>query len=231
VISVVIPVLNEATSLPGLLTALNAERVAREIIVVDGGSTDGSTQAAWKAGADLVLAAPRGRGAQLAAGAARATGGVVLFLHADTRPAPGALLALARLMESRPDIVGGNFRLTFDGEDEIARWVERFYAGIRRLGLFYGDSGIFVRSGVLRAIGGIRPLALMEDWDLVRRMRAAGRTACIADPPLRTSARRFAGRGRADLLAHWVRIHLLYWAGTPPDRLAALYDSARERAR
>jgi rSAM/selenodomain-associated transferase 2 len=229
VISVVIPVLNEAARLPALLAALTAEPVARETIVVDGGSTDGSAAAAAASGADLVLRTPRGRGVQVAAGAARAQGGIVLFLHADTALPPGALVALQRLMEARPAVVGGNFRLLFDGGDEMSRWVERFYASIRRFGWFYGDSGIFIRRAVLQEIGGVRPLALMEDWDLVRRMRAAGRIACIAEPPLVSSSRRFAGRGRGAVLAGWVRIHLLYWAGMAPERLALLYDSARER--
>jgi rSAM/selenodomain-associated transferase 2 len=230
VISVVIPVLNEAARLPALLATLAAEPVACETIVVDGGSRDGSAEAAERAGAGLVLRAPRGRGVQLAAGAARARGGIVLLLHADSILCPGALVALQRRMDADPALVGGNFRLLFDGEDEISRWVERFYASIRRFGWFYGDSGIFIRRSVLEAIGGLRPLPLMEDWDLVRRMRAAGRIACIGDPPLRSSSRRFAGRGRAAILTGWVRIHLLYWAGLPPERLAALYDSARERA-
>jgi rSAM/selenodomain-associated transferase 2 len=231
VISVVIPVLNEAARLPALLGALRADPVAQEIIVVDGGSTDGSAAAAREAGADVVLHAPRGRGVQLAAGIARAGGGTVLMLHADTIPPPGTLVALQRLMATRPELVGGNFRLLFDGDDEMSRWVERFYASIRRFGWFYGDSGIFARRAVLEAVGGVRPLPLMEDWDLVRRLRAAGRMGCIADPPLVSSSRRFAGRGRAAILAGWVRIHLLHWAGLPPDRLARLYDSARERTR
>jgi|GEM_PF-1225795 len=187
-ISVVIPVLNEAPRLPALLAALTSEPVAAEVIVADGGSRDGSAAVARACGADFVLETQRGRGAQLAAGAARATGGIVLFLHADSLLPPGALVAVQRLMEARPDLVGGNFRLLFDGEDATSRWVERFYAGIRRLGVFYGDSGIFVRRDVLQAIGGVRPLPLMEDWDLVRRMRAAGRVGCVADPPRRGNA-------------------------------------------
>ena len=124
-------------------------------------------------------------------------------------------------------MVGGNFRLVFDHPD--AAWIERFYATIRAFGLFYGDSGVFIRRAVLESIGGVRPLALMEDYDLVRRMRAAGRIAQVRDPPLVTSARRFAGRGRLGILAGWVRIHLLYWAGLAPERLARIYDSERER--
>ena len=103
-------------------------------------------------------------------------------------------------------------------------------AGMIRLGgLYYGDSGIFVRRRVLDAIGGVRPLALMEDYDLVRRLERAGPTACIADPPLVTSSRRFAGRRPPAIVWGWVRLHALYGLGVAPARLAEIYDSERRR--
>lgn len=144
-ISVVVPALNKAARLPALLRALHAEPVALETIVVDGQSSDGTTEAARAAGATLVLSAPRGRGQQLAAGVAGAGGEVVLFLHADSVLSPGGLVALERLLRDRPDLVGGNFRLLFDGGDVFSRWLTGFYAAIRQLGSFYGDSGIFIR--------------------------------------------------------------------------------------
>jgi GT2 family glycosyltransferase len=84
---------------------------------------------------------------------------------------------------------------------------------------------------VLEAIGGVRPMALMEDYDLVRRLRRAGATACVAEPPLVTSARRFAGRRPAAIVLGWARIHLLYWLGVDPARLALLYDAERRQSR
>jgi rSAM/selenodomain-associated transferase 2 len=230
VISVVIPTLNEAHRLPDLLRALRGEPVAVETVVVDGGSVDGTTEAAHEAGATLVLSAPRGRGQQIAAGVAAAHGDVLLFLHADSALPPGGLVALDRLLHDRPEVVGGNFRLLFDGEDGFSRWLTGFYACIRRLGFYYGDSGIFVRRAVLERIGGVRPIALMEDYDLVRRMRLAGATACLAEPPLVTSSRRFEGRRPPAIVLGWMRIHLLYWLGADPGRLALLYDSERHRA-
>jgi rSAM/selenodomain-associated transferase 2 len=227
----VIPALNEAAQMPDLLRALRAEPVSREIIVIDGGSTDGTAEAAREAGATLVLSAPRGRGQGIAAGAAAACGEALLFLHADCVFPSGGLVALERLLRERPEVVGGNFRLLFDGEDGFSRWLTGFYALIRRLGFYYGDSGIFVRHAALDAIGGVRPIALMEDYDLVRRLRRAGATVCIAEPPLVTSSRRFAGRHPAAIVLGWVRIHLLYWLGTDPERLALLYDSERRRGR
>ena len=230
-ISVVIPALNEAARIPGLLHTLRAEPVSSEVIVVDGGSSDGTAEAAREAGATLVLSAPRGRGQALAAGAGAARGEALLFLHADCVFPPGGLAALERLLRGRPEVVGGNFRLLFDGNDGFSRWLTGFYALIRRFGFYYGDSGIFVRRVVLEAIGGVRPIALMEDYDLVRRLRRAGATACVAEPPLVTSARRFAGRRPAAIVLGWVRIHLLYWLGVDPGRLALLYDSERRQSR
>jgi rSAM/selenodomain-associated transferase 2 len=230
-ISVVIPALNEAARMPGLLHALRAQPVSLEVIVVDGDSADGTAEAARAAGATLVLSAPRGRGQALSAGAEAARGEALLFLHADCVFPPGGLAALERLLRERPEVVGGNFRLLFDGNDGFSRWLTGFYALIRRLGFYYGDSGIFVRRAVLEAIGGVRPIALMEDYDLVRRLRRAGPTACVVEPPLVTSSRRFAGRRPAAIVLGWVRLHLLYWLGVDPARLALFYDSERRQSR
>ena len=227
-ISVVIPTWREAPRIGPLLRSLAAEATPHELIVVDGGSSDGTALAAERTGAARVLRTPPGRGRQLAAGLAAARGDAVLFLHADTAFPPGGLAAVAELMDRRPDVVGGNFRLLFDGDPAMAEWLRRFYATIRAVGLFYGDSGIFARRAVLDAVGGVRPMALMEDYDLVRRLRRAGPLACIADPPLVTSTRRFEGRGRAAILAGWARIHLLHWAGVAPERLAAIYERDSE---
>ncbi|MCP5366894.1 MAG: TIGR04283 family arsenosugar biosynthesis glycosyltransferase [Hyphomicrobiales bacterium] len=226
-ISVIIPVLNEAPRLPGLLAALAAEAEPHEVLVVDGGSDDDSAGIARRSGTARVLAAARGRGPQLAAGAAAARGAVLLFLHADSRFPRGGLAAVARALERAPAAPGGNFRLLFDGDDPFSRWLEGFYAAIRARGFYYGDSGIFVRRTVLAALGGIRPLALMEDYDLARRLERAGPTLCIGEPPLVTSSRRFHGRTRAAIVAGWLRIHALHHLRLSDRLLARLYDSER----
>jgi rSAM/selenodomain-associated transferase 2 len=230
VISIVIPTLNEAHRLKILLPSLTKENVPAEVIVVDGGSTDGSVEMARRLGAQ-VLSAPRGRGTQLRAGVEASSGDVLLFLHADTVFPRGGLHAISQRLERHPRTVGGNFRLLFDGEESFDRWLEGFYAWIRSKGLYYGDSGIFIRRSWYERIGGIRPISLMEDYDLTRRMEAAGPTLCIQDPPLVSSSRRFRGRHPVAIFLGWLKIHLLYTCGMSPERLARLYDSERYRER
>lgn len=222
-ISVVVPCLNEAEALPALLRALARENEAHEVIVADGGSTDATLAVARAAGAHVALS-PRGRGAQLSAGAATAKGEVLWFLHADSKVAYGAMGAMLRALAA-PGVVGGNFRVLFDGGTRFDRFMIWFYGAIRRLGLFYGDSGIFVRRGVYDAIGGMRALPLMEDHEFVRRLRRAGSLVCVRFPPLITSSRRFRGRHPIAIMGGWLLIHVLYAAGAPPRLLAWLYRS------
>jgi rSAM/selenodomain-associated transferase 2 len=229
-ISVVIPALDEARRLEPLLAALAREPVAHEVIVADGGSEDDTRSVAESAGATVVVTPP-GRGRQLREGAKRARGDALLFLHADSGFPEGGLVAVERALEDQPQCPGGNFRLLFDGDDEFSRWLEGFYAFIRARGFYYGDSALFVRRRVYDALGGIRPLALMEDYDFVRRLEEAGETCSIAEPPLITSSRRFRGRRPAAIVAGWLVIHLLFHLGVDAEMLARLYDSTRRRQR
>ncbi len=228
-ISVVIPALNEAARLPALIASLRAEDPDCEVIVVDGGSRDGTAALAAAAGA-RVLACRPGRGQQLALGGEAAAGEALLFLHADSRFPAGGLAAIGQALADAPGVVGGNFRLLFDGGTRFDRWLAGFYAFIRRHGLYYGDSGVFVRAEVYRALGGIKPMAVMEDYDFTRRLERAGPTCCIAEPPLVTSSRRFAGRHPVAIVGGWLRIHGLYHLGVAPARLARLYESQQRRA-
>ena len=229
-LSVIVPTLNEAKRLPALLAGVAAQDGPVEIIVVDGGSTDGTPAVAEARGA-RTLSTPSGRGQQLAAGAAVASGDILLFLHADSTLPPGALARIRDTLSQHPDLVGGNFELLFDGDDGFSRWLNGFYRWIRRHGLYYGDSAVFVRREAYRALGGIKPIALMEDYDFNRRMERYGRTCCIDDPPMTTSSRRFRGRHPVAIVWGWIKIHLLFYMGVSPDRLARIYDSARRRQR
>lgn len=225
-LSVVIPALDEADRLPALLGDLrHGAGESAEIIVVDGGSGDGTPDIARDFGASVVEGF-RGRGQQLAAGAAMARGDVVLFLHADTHLPPNAAAQISAALSDR-SVVGGNFALTFDGEDRFSRWLDGFYAWLRGNGFYYGDSAIFIRRGVLQEIGGIRPISLMEDHDLVRRMEKAGPTVCLDGPGAVTSSRRFERRHPLAIVWQWVYLHLLYHAGISTGLLARLYRSSR----
>jgi rSAM/selenodomain-associated transferase 2 len=227
-ISVIVPTLNEAAKLRPLLCALMAESTPHEIIVVDGGSTDGTIEHARSAGVEVLPTTP-GRGRQLVRGAAAAKGDVLWFLHADTVPPSGALAAIRSALDSDPDLVGGNFRVVFDGGDRFSRWLTGFYAWFRGHGLYYGDSGVFARRTAYHAIGGIRPIALFEDYDFTRKLERAGPTTCIADRPLLTSSRRFAGRSPIAIVAGWLWLHALFYLRMSPARLAVMYDSERQR--
>ena len=221
-ISVVIPVLNDRDALTQVLSDIENDGSAPfEIVVSDGGSTDGTLAAAYAAGI-RVVSGPRGRGQQLAAGIRAATGDIVWLLHADSRVAPGSLAAIHRAV-TREGRAGGNFRLHFDGDDAFSRWLTGFYAWFRERGLYYGDSGMFLRRDVYDRIGGIRPIALMEDYDLSRRMERDGNTCCIDRPALGTSSRRFAGRRPAAIFFGWLKLHALYALGVSPARLSRIY--------
>jgi rSAM/selenodomain-associated transferase 2 len=230
VISVIVPVLNEAQLLQTLLSALLSDPEKPEVLVVDGGSHDGSPEVARALGA-RVLTASRGRGQQLAAGADEARGEILLFLHADTTLSRGCMTALRRTLGENTEAIGGNFRLLFDGQRRFDRRLEVFYAWLRFKGIYYGDSGIFLRRCCYRELGGIRAIPVMEDYDLATRMESAGPTVCIDDPPLVTSSRRFAGRHPLVIFFGWLHIHLLFYLGVSPTRIANIYDNERSRER
>jgi rSAM/selenodomain-associated transferase 2 len=222
VISIIIPTSNEERSLPPLLDAIRQQGGPHEVIVVDGGSQDRTPEIACKSGA-RTLVSRAGRGAAISIGAAASRGDVLFFLHADSTLPPRALDRINEVLSTDANIIGGNFRLVFDGDTNFSRWLTGFCVWIRLLGFYYGDSGIFVRRSVYEAIGGFRPIPVMEDWDFVRRLERFGRTCCIKDPPLVTSSRRFEGRHPLEIFYGWVRIHALFWLGVSPERLIQIY--------
>jgi rSAM/selenodomain-associated transferase 2 len=227
-ISIIIPTLNEERLLPSLLDAIVQQRTEHEVIVVDGGSQDRTLDIAGDHGVRTLLSPP-GRGNGICVGANEAVGDVLFFLHADSILFPGALYRIDEVLSADAEIIGGNFRLIFDGDTPFSRWLTRSYARLRSIGLYYGDSGIFVRRSVYQALGGFRPMALMEDVDFVRRLERFGQTCCIKDPPLITSSRRFERRPPLQMLRIWIRLHVLLWLGVSPDQLARIYAAQAPR--
>jgi rSAM/selenodomain-associated transferase 2 len=211
-LSVVIPTLNAAASLPATLASVAA---ADEVVVADGGSSDGTADLAVRLGA-RVVAAWRGRGAQLAAGVAAARGEWLLLLHADTRLAPGWRRATVA-----PDFAG-YYRFALDSNDPRARWLERLVAWrCRAIALPYGDQGLLIHRNLLDAVGGIKPLPLMEDIDLVLRL---GRRRLVAlDIAAITSAAKWQHQGWCRRSLRNLACLTLYFAGVPPRLIARLY--------
>jgi len=218
-LSVVIPALNAAATLPACLAALPA---AAETIVVDGGSRDATPAVARTHGARL-LQRTGGRGAQLAAGLAAARGTFVLLLHADTVLEPGWQDAAAGFMANPANRRrAGYFRFVLDAAHPAARRLERAVAWrSRALALPYGDQGLLIARDFLEALGGVRPLPLMEDVDLVRRI---GRRGLVAlDAAAVTSAARWRDEGWLRRSARNLGCLGLYFAGVPPARIVRLY--------
>ena len=221
-ISVVMPVLNEEAYLVGSLGALQPLRERGcELIVADGGSRDRSVALAEPL-ADRVVVAPKGRAAQMNAGARQAGGDVLWFLHADTRPPPDAP-ELIRAALARPDRGWGRFDVRLSGSRPALRVVERAMNLRSRLtGIATGDQGIFVRRELFERIGGYPPIALMEDIALSRALKRHGRPICLQQRVL-TSSRRWERNGIwRTILLMW-RLRLAYFFGADPDRLARIY--------
>jgi rSAM/selenodomain-associated transferase 2 len=220
-LSVVIPTWQAATTLPRTLAALR-DGALGEVVVADGGSTDATRAIAARAGA-RVIEAPRGRGPQLAAGAATATGDWLLFLHADTAPALGWAGAVAAFMADPANgRRAGVFRFVLDDGATAARRLERLVAWRTRvLGLPYGDQGLLIARTFYDEVGGFRPIPLMEDVDLVRRIgrrRLAGLDAAAV-----TSAARYRRDGYGRRALRNVFCLCLFFLGVDPGRIERIY--------
>jgi rSAM/selenodomain-associated transferase 2 len=220
-LSVVVPALNEAAGIVATLQALAPLRAAgHEVIVVDGGSSDG-TAALAAAHADQVLASAPGRARQMNAGAALAGGEVLLFLHADTRLPEGAANAIEGALQRGAR--WGRFDVHIEG---LSAWlpVVAFMMNVRsRLtGIATGDQALFVQTALFHQLGGYAPLPLMEDIELTRRLRALGRPACLRQK-VRTSGRRWDSRGAWRTIWLMWTLRWRYWRGTPAETLARAY--------
>jgi rSAM/selenodomain-associated transferase 2 len=222
VLSVVIPTLNAAGELPATLAALADARLVREIVVADGGSADETVAIGRAAGARIVIA-PRGRGTQLAAGAAAASGDWLLFLHADCRLMPGWDEAVAAFVAA-PGAPGraGYFAWALDDGSPAARRLEHIVAWrCRVFALPYGDQGLLIARALYERVGGFAALPLMEDVDLVRRL--GRRRLTPLGMPACASARRYREEGYVRRPLRNLLCLSLYFMHVPPRHIARLY--------
>ncbi len=223
-LSIILPVLDEAANIRAALEALAPLRAnGAELIVVDGGSRDGTSDIA-RALADVVIAAPRGRGAQMNAGAAIARGEVLLFLHADTRlPRDADRLVLDGLAWSKAK--WGHFAVRIEGHRLLAVVAAAMNWRARLSAIATGDRAIFVRRETFARIGGFPDIALMEDIALSRKLKRIS-------PPLAlharvtTSGRRWAKYGLVRTILLMARLRLAFFFGAKPAALARRYGYA-----
>jgi rSAM/selenodomain-associated transferase 2 len=224
-LSIVIPTLDEASAIEATLGSVQAIRArGGEVIVVDGGSRD-ATRALAAPFADRVIASPRGRAAQLNAGAAIATGDVLLFLHADSILPPAALEAVRRAIEDGRE--WGRFDVSIAGSGAMLPLIAAFMNARSRLsGIATGDQAMFVRRAAFSAVGGFQQIPLMEDVALSHALRGRSRPACLRERVV-TSGRRWERHGTLRTILLMWRLRLEYALGADPHRLARRYDAER----
>jgi rSAM/selenodomain-associated transferase 2 len=220
VLTAIVPALDASLCLRASLTSLRAG--ADEIVLVDGGSTDSTVDVARACGAD-VLRALRGRGRQLAAGAGATRGDWLLFLHADTVLASDWAEAARAFMADRSNLMrAAAFRFALDDAAPSARRLEAMVAWrCRTCGLPYGDQGLLISRALYDKIGGYRPLPLMEDVDIVRRI--GRRNIVMLDAAAVTSAERYRREGYLARSLRNLACLGLYFAGVPVSLIARIY--------
>jgi rSAM/selenodomain-associated transferase 2 len=225
-LSIIIPALNEAQSIGATLDSLSQLSDSVKVIVVDGGSDDDTREIASAHGA-TVMASERGRGLQMHRAACAAKDDVLWFLHADTIVPTDAV---DLIVESLHDlqVVAGNFDVRFEGRAPAARFMTWLYPHLRRFGLSYGDSAIFVRREAYEQVGGFKPFPIFEDLDLLRELRKLGRIAHLRAIVI-TSSRRFEGRSFVFTFARWMVMQALYLLGMHPRTLGRFYAPVRSK--
>lgn len=221
-LSVVIPTLNAGRTLAGTLEALRCANRLQEVIVADAGSADGTADVARQFGAKLIETAP-GRGGQLIAGASAAAGDWFLFLHADTRLEPGWADEAEDFMARQSNAEkAGVFRFALDDDSPQAHRLQRMVGWrARRLALPYGDQGLLISRALYESLGGYRPLPLMEDVDLIRRI-GRGRIVLLRTRAI-TSADRYRRDGYLWRSTRNLFCLALYYVGVPAGAIARIY--------
>jgi rSAM/selenodomain-associated transferase 2 len=218
-LSIIIPALNEAPQIGAALRSLAPLRaLGHEVIVADGGSSDGTPRLAQGL-CERIVSAPRGRALQMNAGASAATGDALVFLHADTRL---PIHAAALVTESLKHRLWGRFDVQIEGRHRLLKlvgWAMNLRS--RLTGIATGDQAIFVRRD---AFAGYPEIALMEDVAFSKAMKHRGPPACLR-ARVTTAGRRWEARGVLRTILLMWRLRLLYFLGARPERLARLYES------
>ena len=228
-LSVIIPTFDEELTIKKTLDALSRLVNVDEIVIVDGGSADKTIEIIESFSINkplrLIKLTEANRGKQLHEGARQATGEILWFLHADTRPVQGCGRQIKQYMRYA-EIVGGNFRIVFAGDTRWAKFLTWLYPQLRSIGLVYGDSAMFVRRETYEKIKGFKSLPLFEDVDLYKRLLKKGRFVHV-NLTITTSSRRFQNRSFIWTFLRWSLFQGLYWLGVPPRLLAKGYKQIR----
>ena len=221
IISIIIPVLNEAKIIQSILNELQQHSQV-EIIVVDGGSQDNTVAVARQVGVKVISLLHKGRAAQMNAGANIARGDILLFLHADTKLPSNFVELVVKTLEPS-DVVAGAFELAIDGEARSLRWIELLVKMRSRLfSLPYGDQAIFISKKAFINLGGFANLPIMEDFEFIKRIRRQGKIA-IAPAVVVTSGRRWQKLGVWKTTLINQAIIAGYYLGISPPKLSKFY--------
>lgn len=215
-ISVIIPVLNEASLLPRTLASVHANSYPHEILVVDGGSSDASTQVAMAEGARVIHSPIKQRAAQMNLGAREARGHTLLFLHADTVLSSESLTAIHRVIVQKR-VVGGAFKRRFDHPSrflKISCWMGNVRSHL--FGIYLGDQAIFVKADVFCQLGGFLEMDCFEDLDFSLRLKKVGKTFTLKTPIV-SSGRRFIKNGpvRRTFKDFWLIVAFMFGRNKP----------------
>jgi rSAM/selenodomain-associated transferase 2 len=233
-VSIVIPTYNEANSIPAVLDRLMQVRGDFEVLVADGTSTDRTRETVREIASAYprllrLVESVRNRATQLNEAARQAGGDIFLFLHADMLAPPQTVESIERSLRDA-SVAGGNFQIVFEGDTFVERFFTWAYRVRRPFGIYYGDSGVFVRRSIFERLGGFKPIPIMDDYEFIRRLERAGRTVCL-NPPMLVSDRRWRVQGLFRTLSSWVWIQTLFSLGVPAERLARWYAPVRDGKR